>query len=141
LVLWSEIPTQEEEYHTVGTRGGIMLIEYFPILIYIAIAVVFAIFAIAASALLGQRKPTALKQAPYECGMTTVGSSFRRIPIKYYIIAMLFLLFDIEVVFLYPWAVVFKQMKVFAFVSMAVFIGILLVAYIYIWKKGALEWE
>jgi NADH-quinone oxidoreductase subunit A len=118
-----------------------MLIEYFAILIYIAIAVVFALFAIAASALLGQRKPTAIKQAPYECGMTTIGSSFRRISIKYYIIAMLFLLFDIEVVFLYPWAVVFKQFKVFAFVSMAVFIGILLVAYIYIWKKGALEWE
>ena len=88
-----------------------MLIEYLAILIYIAIAVVFAIFAIAASALFGQRKPTALKQAPYECGMTTIGSSFRRIPIKYYIIAMLFLLFDIEVVFLYPWAVVFKQIK------------------------------
>ena len=118
-----------------------MLVEYFAILIYIAIAVVFALFAIVASALLGQRKPTALKQAPYECGMTTVGSSFRRIPIKYYIIGMLFLLFDIEVVFLYPWAVVFKQMKVFAFVSMAIFIGILLIAYIYIWKKGALEWE
>ena len=118
-----------------------MLIEYLAILIYIAIAVVFALFAIVASALLGQRKPSQIKRAPYECGMTTVGSSFRRIPIKYYIIAMLFLLFDIEVVFLYPWAVVFKQLKIFAFVSMAVFIGILLIAYIYIWKKGALEWE
>jgi len=118
-----------------------MLIEYLAIMIYIAIAVAFAIFAIAASYLLGQRKPTALKQAPYECGMTTIGSSFRRIPIKYYIIAMLFLLFDIEVAFLYPWAVVFRELKTFAFVSMAVFIGILLIAYLYIWKKGALEWE
>jgi NADH-quinone oxidoreductase subunit A len=121
--------------------GGIMLIEYLAILIYIAIAVAFALFVIVASHLLGQRKPTALKQAPYECGMTTVGSSFRRIPIKYYIIAMLFLIFDIEVVFLYPWAVVFKELKTFAFISMAIFIGILLIAYIYIWKKGALEWE
>jgi NADH-quinone oxidoreductase subunit A len=118
-----------------------MLIDYLAILIYIGIAIVFAIFAIVASALLGQRKPSSLKQAPYECGMTTIGSSFRRIPIKYYIIAMLFLLFDIEVVFLYPWAVVFKQLKFFAFVSMVVFIGILIIAYIYIWKKGALEWE
>lgn len=118
-----------------------MLIEYLAIMIYIAINIVFACFVILASHLLGQRKPTAIKQAPFECGMTTVGSSFRRIPIKYYIIAMLFLLFDIEVVFLYPWAVVFKQFKVFAFISMAVFIGILLIAYIYIWKKGALEWE
>jgi NADH-quinone oxidoreductase subunit A len=118
-----------------------MLIEYLAILIYVAIAVAFALFAIAASALLGQRKPTALKQAPYECGMTTVGSSFRRIPIKYYIIAMLFILFDIEGVCLITLAVAFKQFKVFAFATMAVFIGILLVAYIYIWKKGALEWE
>jgi NADH-quinone oxidoreductase subunit A len=118
-----------------------MLTEYLALLVYIGIAVVFSLFAIAASALLGQRKPSALKQAPYECGMTTFGSSFGRIPIKYYIIAMLFLLFDIEVVFLYPWAVVFKEFKVFAFVSMAVFIGILVIAYIYIWKKGALEWE
>jgi NADH-quinone oxidoreductase subunit A len=118
-----------------------MLIEYFSILVFIGIAVGFACFAIAASYFLGQRKPTAAKQAPYECGMTTVGPTYKRIPIKYYIIAMLFLLFDIEVVFLYPWAVVFKQMKTFAFVSMAVFIGILLVAYVYIWKKGALEWE
>jgi NADH-quinone oxidoreductase subunit A len=118
-----------------------MLIEYLAILIFIAIAVAFALFAVAASALLGQRKPTAIKQAPYECGMATIGSSFRRLPIKYYIIAMLFLLFDIEVVFLYPWAVVFREFKVFAFVSMVVFIGILLIAYVYIWKKGALEWE
>ncbi|MGB9629183.1 MAG: NADH-quinone oxidoreductase subunit A [Thermodesulfobacteriota bacterium] len=117
------------------------MIEYLAILIYILIAVAFAIFAILASHLLGQRKPSPLKEEPYECGMTTVGSSFRRIPIKYYIIAMLFLLFDIEVVFLYPWAVVFKELKVFAFISMAVFIGILIIAYLYIWKKGALEWE
>jgi len=118
-----------------------MLIEYLAILIYIAIAVAFAVFAIAASYLLGQRKPTAIKQSPYECGMTTIGPTYKKIPIKYYIIAMLFLLFDIEVVFLYPWAVVFKQLKVFGFVLMAIFIGILLIAYIYIWKKGALEWE
>ena len=118
-----------------------MLIEYFAILIYISIAIAFACFAIVASYLLGQRKPSATKQSPYECGVTTIGPTYKRIPIKYYIIAMLFLLFDIEMVFLYPWAVVFKQMKVFGFVSMAIFIGILLVAYVYIWKKGALEWE
>jgi NADH-quinone oxidoreductase subunit A len=123
------------------TRGGSMLIEYFSILVFIGIAVGFACFAVGASYFLGQRKPTAVKQSPYECGVTTVGSTHKRIPIKYYIIAMLFLLFDIEVVFLYPWAVVFKQMKAFAVVSMGVFIGILLVAYVYIWKKGALEWE
>ncbi len=118
-----------------------MLIDYLAILIFFAIAVFFAVFAVVASHLLGQKKPTPIKQAPYECGMTTVGSSFRRVPIKYYIIAMLFLIFDIEVVFLYPWAVVFKEFKLFAFASMAVFLGILILAYIYIWKRGALEWE
>jgi NADH-quinone oxidoreductase subunit A len=118
-----------------------MLIDYLPILIFLLIAVGFACFAIIASALLGQKKSTAAKKSPYECGVTTVGPTYRRIPVKYYIVALLFLLFDIEVVFLYPWAVIFREVKVFAFISMAVFIGILLVAYIYVWKKGALEWE
>jgi NADH-quinone oxidoreductase subunit A len=118
-----------------------MLTEYFAILVFVGITVLFIAIFILASALIGQKKPSAIKGSPYECGATTFGSSFRRIPIKYYIIAMLFLLFDIEIVFLYPWAVVFKELKVFAFISMAVFIGILLIAYIYIWKKGALEWE
>jgi NADH-quinone oxidoreductase subunit A len=138
--VWGYIPTILNLFLLPG-EGGSMLIDYLAILIYLCIAIAFALFAIAASALLGQRKPTALKKAPYECGMTTIGSSYRRIPIKYYIIAMLFLLFDIEVVFLYPWAVVFKELKIFAFISMVIFIGILIIAYIYIWKKGALEWE
>ena len=118
-----------------------MLIEYLAILVFLAIAIAFACFAVVASHFLGQHKPTALKQSPYECGMPTIGPTFKRIPIKYYIIAMLFLLFDIEVVFLYPLAVVFKELKMFAFISMAVFVGILILAYLYIWKKGALEWE
>lgn len=118
-----------------------MLIEYLPVLVFLGIAVGFAVFAILASYFLGQRKPSAVKQAPYECGMPTVGPTYRRIPIKYYIIAMLFLLFDIEVVFLYPLAVVLKDFKLAAFVTLAVFIGILTLAYIYLWKKGALEWE
>ncbi|HSB03737.1 MAG TPA: NADH-quinone oxidoreductase subunit A [Thermodesulfobacteriota bacterium] len=118
-----------------------MLIEYLPILFFVGIAIAFACFAIVASSLLGQKKPSAIKQAPYECGMPTVGPTYTRIPIKYYIFAMLFILFDIEVVFLYPLAVVYKELKFFAFLAMAVFISILIVAYLYIWKKGALEWE
>jgi NADH-quinone oxidoreductase subunit A len=118
-----------------------MLIDYLPILVFIAMACGFAAFAVTASYFLGQRKPSAAKQAPYECGTTTVGPTFRRIPIRYYLIAMLFLLFDIEIAFLYPWAVVFKEFKFFAFLSMIPFIGILFVAYLYLWKKGVLEWE
>jgi len=124
-----------------GIKGRYMLIEYLAILIFVAINVVSALFFVTVSYFLGQRKPTAVKQSPYECGVTTIGPTYRRIPIKYYIIAMLFLLFDIEVVFLYPLAVVFKELRIFGFIAMAVFIGVLLIAYIYIWKKGALEWE
>jgi len=121
--------------------GWDMLIDYLPILFFLAIAIGFAVFAVVASSLLGQKKPSAAKQAPYECGMPTIGPTYIRIPIKYYIFAMLFLLFDIEVVFLYPLAVVYKELKIVAFLAMAVFIAVLVVAYIYIWKKGALEWE
>jgi NADH-quinone oxidoreductase subunit A len=118
-----------------------MLIDYLPILFFLAIAIGFAVFAVVASSLLGQKKPSAAKQAPYECGMPTIGPTYIRIPIRYYIFAMLFLLFDIEVVFLYPLAVVYKELKLVAFLAMVVFIAVLVVAYIYIWKKGALEWE
>jgi NADH-quinone oxidoreductase subunit A len=122
-----------------------VLIEYLPLLIFVGMATAFGVFAVIASYLVGQHKPTASKMEPYECGVTTVGSSRRRIPIRYYLVAMLFLLFDIEIVFLYPWAVVFRDFKVafglFILLEALVFIGILVVAYIYIWKKGALEWE
>ena len=125
----------------IFSSGWDMLIDYLPILFFLAIAIGFAVFAVVASSLLGQKKPSAAKQAPYECGMPTIGPTYIRIPIRYYIFAMLFLLFDIEVVFLYPLAVVYKELKIVAFFAMAVFIAVLVVAYIYIWKKGALEWE
>jgi len=122
-----------------------MLIEYFPLLIFVGIASAFGFFVVVASYLVGQHKPTPTKMAPYECGVTTVGTSRRRIPIRYYLVAMLFLLFDIEIVFLYPWAVVFRDLKgalgILIFFEMLVFVGILIVAYIYLWKRGALEWE
>ncbi|NIS60253.1 MAG: NAD(P)H-quinone oxidoreductase subunit 3 [Proteobacteria bacterium] len=122
-----------------------MLIEYLPLLIFVGIAGAFGVFVVIASYLVGQHKPTPTKMAPYECGVTTVGSSRRRIPIRYYLVAMLFLLFDIEIVFLYPWAVVFRDLKgalgILIFLEMLVFVGILIVAYVYLWKRGALEWE
>jgi NADH-quinone oxidoreductase subunit A len=89
----------------------------------------------------GLKKPTPVKLSPYECGMPPVGTARDRFSIKFYIIAMLFILFDIEAVFLYPWAVEFRKLGMFGFVEMGVFIAILLVGYIYVWKKGALEWE
>jgi NADH:ubiquinone oxidoreductase subunit 3 (subunit A) len=116
---------------------------YIAILLVAAISIPALILILAKflSAKPKQPDPEGVKTDTYECGMKTVGSSWIQFNFRYYFFALLFVVFDIETVFLYPWAVVFKQFKVFAFVSMAVFIGILLVAYIYIWKKGALEWE
>jgi NADH-quinone oxidoreductase subunit A len=118
-----------------------MLINYLPILIFFVLAVGFALFTIAASAFLGKRKVTPQKMTPYECGMEPVGQARNPFSVKFYIIAMLFIIFDIEAVFLYPWAVIFRDLKVFGLVEMAVFVAILLVGFIYLWKKGALEWE
>lgn len=118
-----------------------MLDSYLPIIVLIGIAVGFAICTTIFSRLIGQKKPSTVKLAPYECGMPPVGSARERMSVKFYIIAMLFIVFDIEAVFLYPWAVMFKKLGMFGFVEMGVFIVILLVGYIYVWKKGALEWE
>jgi NADH-quinone oxidoreductase subunit A len=118
-----------------------MLNSYVPVLFLIGLAVFFAVFAVVVSRLLGPRRVNPVKAAPYECGMITLGSTHQAIPIKYYIIAMLFLVFDLEVVFLYPWAVVFRKLGIFGFIEMMIFVFILLVGFIYVWKKGALEWE
>jgi NADH-quinone oxidoreductase subunit A len=118
-----------------------MLDIYLPILVIVGVAFVFGFAVFVLSWLVGEKKPTALKLSPYECGMPLVGTARERFSIKFYIIAMLFILFDIEAVFLYPWAVMFKRLGLFGFVEMGVFIAILLVGYVYVWKKGALEWE
>ena len=118
-----------------------MLDSYLPILVLVAIALAFAVGSVVMSQLVGQKKPGVVKLAPYECGMPPVGTARDRVSIKFYIVAMLFILFDIEAVFLFPWAVVFKKLGMFGFIEMGVFILILLVGYVYVWKKGALEWE
>jgi len=123
-----------------------MLGVYLPILVLVVIAGLFGLVSVTLSSLIGPKKPSALKLSPYECGCEPVGSARERFSVKFYLIAMLFILFDIEAVFLYPWAVVFKSFikagfGAFMFGEMLVFIAILFVGYIYIWKKGALEWE
>jgi len=118
-----------------------MLDSFLPILVLILIALAFAVGSVVMSGLIGQKKPTVVKLSPYECGMPPVGSARERFSVKFYVIAMLFIVFDIEAVFLYPWAVMFKRLGMFGFVEMGVFIAILLIGYIYVWKKGALEWE
>lgn len=118
-----------------------MLGAYLPIIVLVAVAAAFGLGSIILSSLIGQKKPTAVKMSPYECGCDPVGSARERFSVKFYIIAMLFILFDIEAVFLYPWAVLFKRLGMFGLMEMGVFIVILFVGYIYVWKKGALEWE
>jgi len=118
-----------------------MLGAYLPILVLVIIAVLFGLGSLVFSTLIGQKKPSKVKLAPYECGCEPVGSARERFSIKFYLIAMLFILFDIEAVFLYPWSVIFKRLGMGGLMEMGVFIVILFVGYVYVWKKGALEWE
>ena len=118
-----------------------MLGAYLPILVLVIIAVCFGMGSLIFSTLIGQKKPSTVKLAPYECGCEPVGTARERFSVKFYLIAMLFILFDIEAVFLYPWSVLFKRLGMFGLMEMGVFIAILFVGYVYVWKKGALEWE
>jgi len=115
--------------------------EYLPILILFILATLLAGVAVLLGHLFGPRRPSRRKAQTYESGMTPIGPGTRRLPVRFYLIAVLFILFDIEVVFFYPWAVVFRELKLFGLVEMLIFILILLVGYVYAWKKGALEWE
>ncbi len=118
-----------------------MLIYYLPILILLLVAVGFGISNLIISSSIGRQKPTAEKLSPYECGIEPVGTARERFSVKFYIVAMMFVIFDIEVVFLYPWAVAFKSLKLFGLIEMLVFIAILMFCYVYIWKRGGFEWE
>lgn len=118
-----------------------MLIDYLPIAVLLVISTVLAFLVVGIGHLFGPRKPTARKLAPYESGMRPIGPAMRRMPVRFYLIAVLFILFDIEVIFFLPWAVAFRQLGVFGFIEMLVFIGVLLVGYIWIWRRGALEWD
>lgn len=117
------------------------MLEYVAIAVMVALATIIALIAIGLGTLFGPRKPSEAKSMPYESGMNPYGEGTRRMPIRFYLIAVLFILFDIEVVFFLPWAIVFRQLGVFGLIEMIIFIVILFVGYIYAWKKGALEWE
>jgi NADH-quinone oxidoreductase subunit A len=118
-----------------------MLIPYIPIAILIFLAAGVAVLLVLLGHAFGPRRPTRIKSMPYESGMTPIGPGQRRMPVHYYLVAVLFILFDIEVIFFLPWAVVFKSLGLFGLVEMFIFIAILLVGFVYAWKKGALEWE
>jgi NADH-quinone oxidoreductase subunit A len=117
------------------------LTPYIPIAVLLGIALFFAILLPVLSVSLGPRRPTARKGTPYESGMTPIGEAQRRLPVRFYLVAVMFILFDIETIFLLPWAITFRQLGLFGLAEVLVFIAILLVGYIWIWRKGALEWD
>lgn len=118
-----------------------MLESYLPILIMLGIALVVVAALLAVSWFVGTRRPSRAKLSPYECGVPPVGSARDRFSVKFYLIAMVFIVFDIETVFFFPWAVQYGRLGLFGFVEMAVFVAILFLAYVYLWRRGAFEWE
>ncbi|HEV3473336.1 MAG TPA: NADH-quinone oxidoreductase subunit A [Actinomycetota bacterium] len=115
---------------------------YFPILLLVILSTIFAVASMFVASKLSPRKWTSAKLDPYECGIVPeegVGDT-ERFPVKFYLVAMLFIIFDIETVFLYPWAVAYKELALFGLIEMATFVAILVTAYVYVWRKGGLEW-
>jgi len=117
------------------------LLEYLPILIFLGIAAVISVGAIAASYLAAPQNPDPVKISAYECGFDAFGDARGRFDVRFYLVAILFIIFDLEVAFLFPWAISFKDIGLYGFWSMMVFLGILTIGFIYEWKKGALEWD
>ncbi len=118
-----------------------MVGSYAPILILLGVSLLTAVGMIVLTHLVSVRRPTPAKLEPYESGMIPLGNTRERFSVKFYVIAILFIVFDIETIFLVPWGVLFRDLGVFGFVEMLIFMAVLLVGYIYIWKKGALEWD
>jgi len=113
---------------------------YFPILLQVALAVAIAGGVLITSQVLGHRVKNQAKSAPYECGMAPVGDARGRFSVKFYLVAMVFILFDVEIVFLFPWAVVYRDLKLYGFASMLVYMLLILAGFFFLWKKGALDW-
>jgi len=118
-----------------------MIHEYIPLLMLVGFVVANAVLMLVLSHLVSPFRPTPVKAAPYESGMPPLGSTRERFSVKFYLVAMLFIIFDIETVFMIPWAVAFRQLGVFGLVEMGLFVLILGVGLVYVWKRGALEWE
>ena len=118
-----------------------MLENYFPILLFILVALAFGGLLVGAGALLAPNNPDSEKLSPYECGFEAFEDARMKFDVRYYLVAILFILFDLEIAFLFPWATVINDIGTFGFLSMMLFLGILVVGFVYEWKKGALEWE
>lgn len=115
--------------------------DYVPLLIHVVLAMGIAGALLVLSSVVGQRRPTRAKTQAYECGNLPVGDAREPFSVKFYLVAMVFILFDVEAIFLYPWALIYRELRWFGFVEMLLYILILLAGYIYLWKKGALDWN
>lgn len=118
-----------------------MTSEYLPLLVFFLAAVILAVVAVLLSAILGPRSPSRTKSAPYECGIVPSETARRRLPVGFYLTAMLFIVFDVEAIFVYPWAVLVRVLGGRGLLEMGIFIAVLTITLIYVWRKGALEWE
>jgi NADH-quinone oxidoreductase subunit A len=118
-----------------------MLENYLPILLFVIIGIGFGVLPLLAGFILGPRRPDDAKRSPYECGFEPFEDAHMKFDVRYYLVAILFIIFDLEIAFLFPWAVVLDQIGIFGLLAMFLFLGILVVGFIYEWKKGALEWE
>ncbi|MBI5450071.1 MAG: NADH-quinone oxidoreductase subunit A [Gammaproteobacteria bacterium] len=118
-----------------------MLENYLPILVFLVLGIAFGVGPLVAGFILAPHRPDPEKLSAYECGFEAFEDSRMKFDVRYYLVAILFIIFDLEIAFLFPWAVVLDKIGLFGFVSMAVFLGVLVIGFIYEWKKGALEWE
>jgi len=118
-----------------------MLAEYLPVLIFLAVGFAMAMFMLILGSLLSPRRPDEAKDSPFECGFEAFGDARMKFDVRYYLVAILFIIFDLEIAFLFPWAIVLDKIGLFGLIAMGVFLAILIIGFIYEWKKGALEWE
>ena len=114
--------------------------QWLPVLLQTGLALVIAIALVVLSCVIGRKVKNKVKDQPYECGIAPTGDARDRFSVKFYLVAMMFILFDIEAIFLYPWAVVYRQLKMFAFVEMVLFVALVLAGFFFVWKKGVLNW-
>ena len=118
-----------------------MLENYLPVLIFIVLGIVFGVAPMTMGFILGPRRADSEKNSPYECGFEAFEDSRMKFDVRYYLVAILFIIFDLEIAFLFPWAIVLDEIGLFGIIAMGIFLGILVIGFIYEWKKGALEWE
>ncbi|MCP3662960.1 MAG: NADH-quinone oxidoreductase subunit A [Gammaproteobacteria bacterium] len=118
-----------------------MLENYLPILVFVTVGLLVGVVMVVLGFVLGTRKPDSEKLSPYECGFEAFEDARMKFDVRYYLVAILFIIFDLEIAFLFPWAIVLEEIGMAGFIAMTLFLGILVVGFIYEWKKGALEWE